>query len=171
MDSIVPPGRPRWESAKDRAIEAYRLSAGQRALAAKMAELDSLGMRGFGFDSLGALWGGLQKVPALERGGGLGKLGGKVQVDSLAFGDDRPAALATGQVSGWLELAQAVARLRLDQRAAPNASAVAARVESERRSTLDAKLHGYFQELKRRYPVKILDPALKDVGLPEPRER
>jgi parvulin-like peptidyl-prolyl isomerase len=171
MDSIVPPGKPRWESAKDRAIEAYRLSAGQRALAAKMAELDSLGMRGFGFDSLGALWGGLQKVPALERGSGLGKLGGKVQVDSLAFGDGRPAALATGQVSGWLELAQAAARLRLDQRAAPNASAVATRVESERRSILDAKLHGYFQELKRRYPVKILDPALKDVGLPEPRER
>jgi len=171
VDSIVPGGKPRWESAKDRAIEAYRMEAGQRALEAKMAELDSLGGRGFGFDSLGALWGGLQKVPALERGKGLGKLGGAVQIDSLTFGDGRPAALAPGQVSGWLALAPAVARVRLDQRNSPDASALATRVESERRTALDTRLHGYFQELKRRYPVKILDPGLKDVGLPEPRER
>jgi len=74
-------------------------------------------------------------------------------------------------VSGWLALAPAVARVRLDQRNSPDASALATRVESERRTALDTRLHGYFQELKRRYPVKILDPGLKDVGLPEPRER
>jgi hypothetical protein len=64
-----------------------------------------------------------------------------------------------------------VARIRLDQRGGPDASAVANRVESARRAALDRKLHGYFQELSRRYPVKILDPGLRDVGLPEPRER
>lgn len=171
MDSIVPAGNPRWESAKEQAIEAYREGAGQRTLEAKMAELDSLGTRGFGFDSLGALWGGLQKVPALERGKGLGSLGGALQVDSLAFADGRPAALAPGQVSGWLGLKTSVARVRLDQRAGPDAAAVATRVESERRAVLARKLRGYFQELKGRYPVKILDPGLRDVGLPEPRER
>jgi parvulin-like peptidyl-prolyl isomerase len=171
MDSIVAAGKPRWNDAKSRAIEAYRQEAGQRALEAKLAELDSLTGRGFGLDSLGALWGGLQKAPALERGNGLGSLGGAVLVDSLAFGDGRPAALAPGQVSGWLRLTPAVARVRLDQRSNPDASAVAARVESGRRTALDKKLHGYFQELKRRYPVKILDPGLRDIGLPEPRER
>jgi parvulin-like peptidyl-prolyl isomerase len=171
VDSFVPPRKPSWEDARPKAIEAYRQGAGARALEAKRAELDSLGRQGFGFDSLGALWGGLQRVPALERGKGLPRLGGQVQVDSLVFGDGRPPALAPGQLSDWLSLQPVVVRVRLDQRTTPEASAVANQVESARRLALDQKLHGYFLELKRRYPVKITDPSLRDVGLPEPRER
>jgi hypothetical protein len=170
VDSIQPPVRPSWETAKQKAINAYRESAGLRAMEAKVAELDSLARQGVGFDSLGALWGGLEKVAALERGQGLPGLGGGAQVDSLAFGTRRTVALATGQVSDWLDLPLAVARVRLEQRTAPGASALAARIESGRRAAIDFKLHGYFQELKRRHPVRILDPSLRDVGLPEPRE-
>jgi hypothetical protein len=61
-------------------------------------------------------------------------------------------------------------RFRLDQRTNPEASAVTARVQSAQRAALDRKLQSYFTDLKRRYPVKILDPALRDVGLPEPRD-
>jgi parvulin-like peptidyl-prolyl isomerase len=169
-DSIVPARKPDWEEAHDRAIEAYRQGAGERVLEAKIAELDSLGMQGFGFDSLGALWGGLQQVASQERGKGLRSLGGgERMVDSLAFGGGRPAALQAGQVSGWQSFPTAMARIRLDKSAAPEPRAVAARVETDRRQAMDQKLHAYFEDLKRRYPVKILDPGLRDIGLPEPR--
>ena len=168
VDSIVPARKPEWRNARPLAILAYRSDAGAPALEAKLAELDSLERRGFGFDSLGALWGGLQSVPDLAPGKGLPDLGGEAQADSLVFGIGRPPALAQGHVSGWLELPLAAVRLRLDRQAGPSASAVGARVQSLRRAALDRKLQGYFQELKRRYPVKILDPGLRDVGLPEP---
>jgi parvulin-like peptidyl-prolyl isomerase len=171
LDSIVPARKPTWEDAQDQAIQAYREGAGQRALTAKLAELDSLGMQGIGLDSLAAYWGGLDSIPALERGKGLPHLGGAAQIDSLAFGGSRPAALNPGQVSGWQSLSSAVARVRLDRRAQPDPAAVATRVEADRRKLLDQKLHGYFEDLKRRYPVKILDPGLKDVGLPEPSQQ
>ena len=171
VDSFVPAPRPIWEKSRDRAIEAYRQGAGQRALEAKIAELDSLERHGFGFDSLGALWGGLQKVASLERGQGLPRLECAQQLDSLAFGDGHPAALAPGQVSGWLGLPLAMVRVRLDQRTMPSASELATRVEASRRAAMDRKLYGYFQDLKRRYPVKILEPSLRDIGLPEPRAR
>jgi parvulin-like peptidyl-prolyl isomerase len=171
VDSTVPGRRPTWESARKQAIELYRQGEGQRALDAKMAELDSLAGSGVGFDSLGAPWGGPQRAAGLERAKGLPGIDGRAQVDSLVFGDGKPAVLARGQVSGWLDLTSAVTLLRLDERTTPDASAVAARVESSRRAAVDAKLHGYFQELKRRYPVKILDLSLRDVGLPEPGAR
>jgi hypothetical protein len=171
VDSIVPGGKVAWEDARERALEAYRYAAGQHSLDAKMAELDSLSQQGFGFDSLGALWGGLKKVPALEPGQGIKPLGNVTPlVDSLAFGDRRPAGLAVGQRTGWIPTVPAMVRFRLDQRTNPEASAVTARVQSAQRAALDRKLQSYFTDLKRRYPVKILDPALRDVGLPEPRD-
>jgi len=171
LDSIVPAPKPTWEDVKDDAIQAYREGAGQRALSAKLAELDSLGMQGIGLDSLAVYWGGLESIASLERGKGLPRFGGASLIDSLAFGGSRPPALSPGQVSGWLPLSSAVARVRLDRRAAPDPAAVATRVEADRRKLLDQKLHGYFVDLKRRYPVKILDPGLKDVGLPEPSQQ
>jgi hypothetical protein len=116
VDSFAPPRKPSWEDAKDQAVEVYRQGAGERALEAKVAELDSLERRGFGFDSLGALWGGLQKVSPVEPGKGIHGLGAASQVDSLVYGDGRPAALAPGQISTWLALPAAETRVRLDQR-------------------------------------------------------
>jgi hypothetical protein len=170
VDSIVPARKPTWDQAHDAAIAAYRQGAGDRALRAKLAELDSLGSHGFGFDSLAALWGGLQQIASQERGKGIRSLGGgERMIDSLAFGGRQPAALQPGQVSGWQSFPAAMVRIRLDKRAAPDPAAVASRVDSDRRQAMDQKLHAYFEELKRRYPVKIIDPGLRDVGLPEPR--
>jgi len=171
VDSFAPAARPSWNSARKRAIEAYRTGAGERALEAKIAELDSLMNRGFGFDTLGALWGGLEKATDLERGQGLPGLEATSQVDSLAFGDGQPPALARSQLSGWLSLPTSMARVRLDQRTVPDATAVSQRVENRRRAALEQKLFGYMQELKKRYPVRILDRELEAAGLPEPRER
>jgi len=171
VDTIVPRAVPQWEDAKENAIEAYRQRAGQRALDAKTAELDSLGRAGASFDSLGALWGGLQKVAELDRGKGLpGLKGGETQVDSVVFGTDRAAALPPRQVSGWLDLPRAVARIRIDRRTPPEPEALASRIEKSRRDAMEKKLYAYFEGLKRRYPVRILDRELSEVALPVPRE-
>jgi hypothetical protein len=171
VDSFAPPPAPRWVDARERAIAVYRQGAGRRAFDAKIAELDSLERAGFGFDSLGALWGGLEQIPTLERGKGLPRLKGTQEVDSLVFGGAQPPALAPGRTSAWLDLPSAKLRVRLDQRIGPTASELATRVEAIHRSEMDRKLYGYFMDLKRRDPVRILDPELRDVGLPEPRER
>ena len=171
VDSFVPAARPSWGSARKRALEAYRASAGERAFEAKIAELDSLMDRGFGFDTLGALWGGLQKATDIERGQGIASLEATAVVDSLAFGDGKPPGLTRGQVSGWVSLPASMARLRLDQRTVPDAATVEQRVENRRRSILERKLFDYMQELKKRHPVRILDRDLEAAGLPEPRER
>ena len=127
--------------------------------------------RGFGFDTLGALWGGLQKATDIERGQGIASLEATAVVDSLAFGDGKPPGLTRGQVSGWVSLPASMARLRLDQRTVPDAATVEQRVENRRRSILERKLFDYMQELKKRHPVRILDRELEAAGLPEPRER
>ncbi|HEY2954348.1 MAG TPA: peptidyl-prolyl cis-trans isomerase [Candidatus Eisenbacteria bacterium] len=170
VDSILPPGPPDWEEAKDRAIEAYRLARGRRAVDAKSAELDSLERAGATLDSLGGMWGGLEKLDQLERGKGLPGLGGVAEVDSLVFGTGRAAPLAPGHASGWLDLEAAAVRLRVDRRAAPDPVEVTSRVERARRDELDKRLYAYFDGLKRRYPVRILDRALRDVAPPAPRE-
>jgi len=170
VDSILPPPPPDWEEAKDRAIDAYRLARGRRAVDTKRAELDSLERAGATLDTLGGMWGGLEKRDELERGKGLPGLGGVAEVDSLVFGTGRAAPLAVGQASGWLDLEAAAVRLRVDRRAAPDPVAVMSRVEKTRRDELDKRLYSYFDGLKRRYPVRILDRALRDVAPPAPRE-
>jgi hypothetical protein len=44
-------------------------------------------------------------------------------------------------------------------------------VENERRTETERALVGYFEELKNRFPVRILDRTLRDVTLPPPPMR
>jgi hypothetical protein len=76
--------------------------------------------------------------------------------------------LKEGQLSGWIDLPGGVARIRLTQRGAADATRVAATVETERRIQVEQKLEAYFDGLKKRYPVKILDDRLRDTPLPPP---
>jgi parvulin-like peptidyl-prolyl isomerase len=168
VDSITAPRAPSWEDARPRAIAAWRLGAGQRSLDAKRAELDSMLAGGWTFDSLAVLWGGLQKVEELRPGQGLPGTGGTALADSLVFGGSRPAALRPGIVSDWIEMPQALTRVRLNARQEPDPSALAGRLETDRRASIERDLFAYFESLKKRYPVAILDPALRDVALPPP---
>jgi hypothetical protein len=61
--------------------------------------------------------------------------------------------------------------VRLDQRTVPDAAAVSQWADNRRRAALERRLFDYVQELKKRYPVRILDRELEAAGLPEPRER
>ncbi len=168
VDTVTPPPTPRWGAAKARALSMWRQGAGDRGLDAKCAELDSMLASGWSLDSLAALWGGLQEEGALAPGRGLPGLGGGAVLDSLIFGSSKPPVLQPGQVTDWIKLASGVARVRLERRLPPVATQLASRMENDRRARIDRQLFAYFEGLKRRYPVRILDPVLRDVALPEP---
>ena len=167
VDSITPPETPTWESARENAIELYRRGAGVRAMRAKCAELDSMLASGWSLDSLAALWGGIERVDDVEPGVGIKSLGGAGWVlDSLAFGARGGRNLAIGERSGWVALPVGYAMLRLRESAAANPAQLAARMQNDRRVEIDRRLFEVFEGLKQRYPVRILDPLLREVSLP-----
>lgn len=169
VDSIETGIAPSWESARPRAIQAYREGAGERALMAKIAELDSLSAAGWSLDSLGALWGGLNRSKDLVAAGTSDRGSIPASLDSLVFGDDtRPPALKPGDVSGWVRWPGGIARVRLLERREPSADRVQAKMEDLRRAAIERKLAVWFDDLKRRYPVRILDRSLAAIPLPEP---
>jgi parvulin-like peptidyl-prolyl isomerase len=166
-DSVTPATTPKWETARPRVLEAYVREAGERAFEAKRAELDSLGRAGWSLDSVAALWGGLEQAKQVRPGAGLRGLAPAPVIDSLVFGGRRAAALDEGEATGWLELPDATMRLRLKRRHEPDPSRLATLTQAERRLGLERNLQVYFEELKRRYPVRILDRELRDTSLPE----
>jgi parvulin-like peptidyl-prolyl isomerase len=168
VDSVGPPSAPTWADGRAAALAAYRKGAGRRAVVAKRAELDSLAARGTSYDSLAALWGGPERVRDLPMGRGLPSMGGADRLDSLIFGGGRGPQLVDGVASSWLELPNGLSRVRVLERAAPPADQVSERAVRIRAAELERGVRGYFEELKARYPVRILDAALRDTPLPEP---
>lgn len=166
LDSIAGPRPPTWEVARARAIDRYRRGAAERAIVAKQAELDSMLASGWTLDSLGTLFGGLEGISELRAGGALPGLG-RGPLDSLVFGDPKaPATLKTGVTSGWVSFTGGVARLQVVAREAANSEQLAARVESEQRAAMSHTMTQYFDGLRKRYPVQILDARLRDVRVP-----
>ncbi len=166
VDSLTPAGKPTWEQAGKDAITQYRREAGTRALEAKRAELDSLLAGGISLDSLAAYWGGLQRVTDLAAGRGLPYTGNSDEVDSLLFGGRKSEpGLPVGTESGWVRSAGGLTRLRIVSRTTPSAPQLAERAEQLRKAAVEQKLLSYFEELKVRYPVVILDRQLRDLSL------
>ena len=168
VDSISAPAPPTWQKARDRVLEAYRADAGWRALGAKRAELDSLMQAGWSFDSVGVVWGGLQHAKDVTPGQRITGIGMSGVVDTLLFGLDGADGLSPGAVSDWITLPAGILRLRTSEIHPPDANALTTRVENERRVETERALVGYFEELKKQHPVRILDRTLRDVALPPP---
>jgi len=167
VDSISAPEAPTWENARAEAMQRYQSGAGQRALDAKRAELDSMVASGWSVDSLATLWGGLEHLKDAPSGAALPGLG-QADLDSLVLGrGGRAPVLKTGVMSSWIPFPLGEARVRVVNREAPDPEQVAARVEGERRMETERNLSAYYQTLKARYPVKILDTKLRAVMLPE----
>jgi parvulin-like peptidyl-prolyl isomerase len=171
VDSISPPATPTWEQGRARALEAYRSGAGERALEAKRAELDSLMHGGWSFDSVAVAWGGLQRVEDLTPGQRFPGIGSGGRVDTLVFGRNGDDGEPVGQLSDWITLPAGATRVRTVAIRAPEPNALTTRLENDSRMETDKALTGYFEELKKRYPVKILDRKLRDVMLPQPASR
>jgi parvulin-like peptidyl-prolyl isomerase len=171
VDSVTPPAPPTWKKARDRVLEVYRADAGLRALGAKRVELDSLMQAGWSFDSLAAAWGGIQHAKDLSPGQRITGIGTSGAVDTLLFGNNGSDGLPPGTLSDWLTLPAGIVRLRTTEIRPPDANQLTTRVESERRAETERALMGYFEELKTRYPVRILDRTLRDVALPPPPAR
>jgi parvulin-like peptidyl-prolyl isomerase len=171
VDSIVPSRMPSWEEVKDQAVERYRQLASQRALLSKKAELDSMFAGGWSLDSVATLWGGLERLTDATAGSSLVGMGGKSLLDSLVFGRTRAPVLESGQTSDWVEFPGGYAKLRVAQRLAPDPENLARRVELRRQLVSWRKQNEYFDRLKARYPVEILDSELRATALTEPTER
>jgi parvulin-like peptidyl-prolyl isomerase len=168
VDSISPPTRPTWEEARTAAVEAYRRGAGQRALDAKKAELDSLFSAGWSLDSAATLWGGLEHLRDAQPGRGLPSMGGGSTLDSMVVGGARSAVLGVGSESGWVEFPNGWSRLRLVNRQQPSAEQLAVRMENDRAAAIERGMLDYFGDLRRRYPVNILDPKMREMATAGP---
>jgi parvulin-like peptidyl-prolyl isomerase len=166
VDSITPATTPTWDQARTEAVAQYRRGAGLRALDAKCAELDSMLAGGMSFDSLGAYWGGLLRVVDHAEGRPLRSTETTAELDSLLLGGRAlEPGLPLGQVSGWLPRATGRARVRVESRTLPAAQMVAERAEQMRAAVVQEKLSAYFDGLKARYPVVILDRRLRNTPL------
>ncbi len=168
VDSVTPPVAPTWSQAEAKALAEYRRGAGRRALEAKKAELDSMFAAGWSLDSVAALWAGPERVTGLAAGHGLPTMGNVAAFDSLVFGGRHSPGLAPGRDSGWLMLPQGWCRVRVAERNAPPEEQVAQRATLIRNAELERRLRTYFAGLQGRWPVKILDPTLRDVALVAP---
>lgn len=169
VDSITTSGTPNWENARTRAIEAYRQGASDRALMAKAAELDSLEHQGWGFDSLAVMWGGVNRSRELSAAGTSERGTIPAALDSLVFGSgERSAMIEPGQTSGWVRWPGGIARVRLVERREPTSDRIAVRMEELRKAAIERRMTTYFDDLKRRYPVRIQDRSLEAIPLPTP---
>lgn len=166
VDSITPPRVPSWESAKVRVLEAYRFEADRRALVAKTVEIDSMLSAGWSPDSLAGLWGGWGHVESFTAGHSIPFLGGSRVLDSLVFGRGGSGALSIGRLSPWIDLPSGRARIRVETREEPGTLQVQAAVDNDRRMQLERNLLKVYDEFKRRYPVRILDPEMRSTELP-----
>jgi hypothetical protein len=153
--------------ARPRVLQEWDAERAERRLGAKRAELDSLAAAGWSVDSLATLWGGFERVTDIAPGRGLPTLGGRIAVDSLAFGGAAPP-LAMGVVSDWVNLGRALTRIRVIGRRTPPADVVQNHLDRERRFALERAFLGYFDRLKGRYPVHIHDRELSETALPLP---
>jgi len=78
-----------------------------------------------------------------------------------------PPALAEGQVSGWVRWPGGMARVRLVDRVEPPADRVRVRSDELRKIAVEERMRAYFDDLRKRYPVRILDKKLAAIPLPE----
>ncbi len=168
VDSLTPPSHPTWESAGTRAVDEFMRGAGQRALDAKKAELDSLFAAGWSFDSLGAMWNGPEVAKGVTPARGITGLGGSAVIDSLVFGNKSAPVLAVGQVSGWLDLPNSLTRIRIAERLAPQPQQIETRVQNVRAAAVERGLREYFAGLEKRFPVRILDAKMRETAVPGP---
>jgi hypothetical protein len=105
-------------------------------------------------------------VDEYTRGKGLEGFGGASEIDSLVFGMAGQPALEPGRTSGWVDLPDAIVRVRPGTRGRPSPAQVAQRAESDRRLLLEYRLQDAFKAMKQRFPVRIHDEALREVALP-----
>jgi hypothetical protein len=170
VDNVLPPRAPTWGQARLQALDGYRRKSEDRAMLAKKAELDSMLASGWSFDSLATLFGGLERSKEAPAGGELRELGGRAQLDSLVFGGAQPPVLAPGQVSDWIAFPGGFTKMRIAERLPPDPMELERRVALRRQVVRYRNLNAYFDRLKARYPVEILDSELRATPLPEPTE-
>lgn len=166
VDSIGAPRRD-WEQSAMIVLQNYHRMASQRTLERKRSEIDSLLAAGWSFDSVGVLWGGLAGDTAYARGRGIRDFGSPAVVDSIVLGTESTPPQPAGEPSPWIELPNALVRIRIRERELPSPLRVRSRMEGDRRLLLEYHLLDEFKAMQQRFPVRILDAELREVPLPK----
>lgn len=166
VDSVAAPRLMRWDEAQRVVLDEYRRDAKAHSVQRKLAELDSLMRAGTPFDTLAAAWGGAKRDSNYVRGKGLPLYFGASEIDSVVYGASGAPPLPVGQLSGWIALQQAQVRLRVANRKEPSGSDVEFTMGQIRGIALEYGLQNEVKDMKKRFPVKIVDPMLRDVPLP-----
>ena len=166
VDSIARPRPQTWDDAAQVMLQELRMRRSERAVSRKRGELDSLLAAGWAFDSLGALWGGLARDPEHHRGEILPGLEPSSRVDSLVFGGVASRALPVGAVSDWMEVGSDLIRFRVRGRREPAPREVEQRIGQVRGLLLEYSIQDELKEMRRRYPVRIMDPTLASISMP-----
>src|SRR5262249_2967980 len=92
---------------------------------------------------------------------------GPRNLDSLVTAHSRTqGSLRAGATTEWIEFPYGLARLRVAEHEAPDPEQLAARIETQRRIESERRLQAYYEALKARYRVRILDRELRGVVLP-----
>jgi hypothetical protein len=78
--------------------------------------------------------------------------------------------LEAGRASDWVEFPGGLARMRVVERISPDPAELDRRVEQRRKVVLWRNMNTYFDRLKARHPVEILDGELRATALLEPTE-
>lgn len=165
LDSVIPPGPASWEEAREQALAEVEgeleIRAALEAAALTRAELDS----GVEWRQASAPWGG--GVQGMEYGAGFSieGIGPLAELDTLLFGS--PAAALEPGRSAVVPTVDGAYVVQLVARRVPTDAEFLAARETVRNEVAERSLYGYFEGLKKRYPVRILRPDL-DTPLPPP---
>jgi parvulin-like peptidyl-prolyl isomerase len=166
VDSVAPARIPDWDQAIQPVLDEYRRRLSRDAATAKQAELDSLLRVGWSFDSVGAAWGGLRRDEHYTRHEYVAGVGVHDAIDSLAFGTPKSPPLPLKTLSGWLDLTDVLARVRIEGRHEPSATEVERQIGQDRGLVLEYRMQDEVKAMKQRFPVRVVDPRLRDVKLP-----
>jgi parvulin-like peptidyl-prolyl isomerase len=165
LDSISPPKQADWPEARAQALDdvdrTWRLRASMRSAEEMVAEMNA----GATWEEAAAPWGGGNTGLDIGTGFVVGGMGHIAEMDTMLFGEpDR--RLADGE-AGVVATDEGGMVIQVLGRHTVTPEDFAAVADSLRNRELEHALHVYFEDLKKRYPVKILRADL-DLELPEP---
>ncbi len=165
LDSILPPGRASWNEAREQALLEVESELEIRAaLAAAAATREELAA-GVPWERAAAPWGG--GLESAEYGAGyvIEGLGALAELDTLLFGS--PGVALEPGASAVVPTADGAYLVQLTARRLPTDAEFLVARQALRDVAAEHGLHDYFEELKKRYPVRILRADL-DMPLPPP---
>jgi len=160
LDSVQASRPQTFDQVEGRAIEDWRRVARVQVADSRASRLEHDLAAGVPWSKAIETVGGEMESGTIAPGQGLPTLGPVPGLDSLVFGPG-PDTLRTG---GWARLSspQGAVFVHLEQRVAAPDVDYAQTSEAIRSTLLNRRIYDYLEDLRKRYPVSVLRPDLKE---------